>query len=169
MDAKLESVSLEASLHSTPYFIQHRTRSEHRLLHRKANRTLQQSPLVVSSQLCRRILPKIPEYGPDASFNADVECRPPHNIITPKGRKQSWNLPKSVSEEIRQPFSFKRISKLESHKKGILYEGKNRKRMHSSSRMLQLSESFQCVKLTHWDRRYDHITNTYDCGFTFNA
>ena len=37
MDAKLESVSLEASLHSSPYFIQHRTRSEHRLLDRKTN------------------------------------------------------------------------------------------------------------------------------------
>src|SRR5277367_6508442 len=87
MGAKLESVILEASVHSSPYFIQPRTRSEHRLLGRKTNRTLQQSPLVVSSQLCRRILPKIPEYGPDVWFNADVELiADHHNIITPKGQ-----------------------------------------------------------------------------------
>src|SRR5947207_10043584 len=29
--------------------------------------------------------------------------------------------------------------------------------------------SFQCVKLTHWDQRYDHITNKYDYEFTFTT
>ena len=89
MDAKLESVILEASLHSSLYFIQYRTCSEHRLLGRKTNRTLQQSPLVVSSQLCRRILPKIPEYGPDVWFNADVELIADHLITSSRPKAKT--------------------------------------------------------------------------------
>src|SRR5438876_3632609 len=29
--------------------------------------------------------------------------------------------------------------------------------------------SFQCVKLTHWDQCYDHITNKYDYDFIFKT